>query len=101
MIMVYKKRMKRTERNKSIHSFSKNSKEGLVVGLFPEQFNVSDPRLNKPVCHQQIEGGEITGSMLLQDLDTAIIDKNKKITYFCPNNIAILLSVNSKSLVEN
>lgn len=98
MTKVYKKRRKKPERGKSTHSLSKISKEGLIVGLFPEQFKVSDPRLNKPVCHQQIKGGEITGSMLLQDLNTAIIDRNKEITYFCPNNIAMLLSVNSKSL---
>ena len=94
----YRNRRKRTEKGKRSHSFSKNNKEGLVVGLFPDQFKVADPRLNKPVCHQQIEDGEITGSMLLQDLDSATIDGNKKITYFCPNNIALLLSVNFKSL---
>ncbi len=54
--------------------------------------------MNKPVCHRQIRNGEVTGSMLLQDLDTCPVDRNREITYFCPNNIAILLSVNSKSL---
>ena len=79
---------------------AKNNKKGLVVGLFPDQYKVVDPRLNKPVCHQQIEDGEITGSMLLQDFDTATVDRNTEITYFCPNNIAMLLSVNSKSLEQ-
>ena len=79
---------------------AKINKEGLVVGLFPNQYKVADPRLNKPVCHQQIKDGEIAGSMLLQDLDTATIDRVKEITYFCPNNIAMLLSVNSKSLEQ-
>src|SRR5271157_6007834 len=59
----------------------KSHKPGLVVGLFPEQYRIADPRLNKPVCHQQIEGGKITGSMLLQDLETASIDGGKEITY--------------------
>jgi len=77
---------------------TKDHKTGLVVGLFPEQYKISDPRLNKPVCHQQIEGGKVTGSMLLQNLETALIDKTKEITYFCPNNIAVLLSISSKSL---
>ena len=77
---------------------TKNCKTKLVVGLFPERYRVDDPRLNKPVCHQKIEEGEVKGSMLLQDLETAIIDGGKEVTYFCPNNIAVLLSVSSKAL---
>ena len=76
----------------------KNYKIGLVVGLFPEQYRIADPRLNKPVCHQQIEEGKVTGSMLLQDLEIATIDGGKEVTYFCPNNAAVLLSVSSKAL---
>jgi hypothetical protein len=78
----------------------RNHKTGLVVGLFPEQYQIADPRLNKPVCIQKIEDRKITGSMLLQDLETASIGKDKAITYFCPNNIAVLLSISSKSLVK-
>jgi len=78
----------------------KNNKTALVVGLFPQQYQIADIRLNKPVCHQQIEDGKITGSMLLQDLETAPIEEGKGITYFCPNNIAVLLSVSSKSLAK-
>ena len=77
---------------------TKNHKTGLVVGLFPEQYQIADPRLNKPVCHQQIEDGKITGSMLLQDLETAQVEEGKEVIYFCPNNIAVLLSISSKSL---
>lgn len=78
----------------------KKNKTALVVGLFPQQYQIADIRLNKPVCHQQIEDGKITGSMLLQDLETAPIEEGKEITYFCPNNIAVLLSVSSKSLAK-
>jgi len=78
----------------------KNNKMSLVVGLFPQQYQIADIRLNKPVCHQQIENGEITGSMLLQDLETTLSEEGKEITYFCPNNIAVLLSVSSKSLAK-
>lgn len=77
---------------------TKKQKIGMVVGLFPNQYKIEDARLNKPVCHQKIENGQITGSMLLQDLDTAQLDKGKELTYFCPNNIAVLLSINSKAL---
>lgn len=76
----------------------KDHKNGLVVGLFPDQYRIADPRLNKPVCHQKLEGGKITGSMLLQELETVSIDKNKEITYFCPNNVAVLLSISSKAV---
>jgi hypothetical protein len=77
---------------------TKNHKTRLVVGLFPEQYQIADLRFNKPVCYQKIEDGEITGSMLLQDLDAAEIEKGKEVIYFCPNNIAVLLSISSKSL---
>lgn len=77
---------------------TKNTKTGMVVGLHPSQYKIEDQRLNKPVCHQKIEDGQIVGSMLLQDLDSAQIDKTKEVTYFCPNNIAVLLSINSKAL---
>ncbi|MEN6383172.1 MAG: hypothetical protein ABFC86_07940 [Rectinema sp.] len=76
----------------------KNGKTGLVVGLFPEQYKIADPRLNKPVCHQQVVNGKVTGSMLLQELETASIGIGKEITYLCPNNVAVLLSVSSKAL---
>lgn len=76
----------------------KNYKTVLVVGLFPEQYIIADPRLNKPVCHQQMVDGKITGSMLLQELETAAVGLGKEITYFCPNNIAVLLSVSSKAM---
>ena len=76
----------------------RNEKTGLVVGLSPEQYQIADPRLNKPVCHQEIKEGKIIGSMLLQDLETAPIEKGKEVTYFCPNNVAVLLSISSKSL---
>ncbi len=85
---------------KAKDKMTKNKKIGMVVGLYPNQYKIEDPRLNKPVCHQKIEDGKITGSMLLQDLDTSRIGKGKEITYFCPNNIAVLLSVNSKALEQ-
>jgi len=78
----------------------RNRKTELVVGLFPEEYQAHDLRLNKPVCHQQVESGKITGSMLLQDLEIAPIEGGKEITYFGPNNIALLLSISSKSLVK-
>jgi len=76
------------------------AKRALVVGLWPQQYQIGDVRLNKPVCHQQIEDGKITGSMLLQDIETTSNEEGKQITYFCPNNIAVLLSVSSKSLAR-
>ena len=73
------------------------NKIGLVLATSPSQYKIVDPRLNRPVCHQSTKNGIVTGSMLLQDLEKAFINKNREITYFCPNNIAILLSINAKS----
>jgi hypothetical protein len=70
----------------------RKSKTGLVVGLLPERYEINDYRLNKPVCHQKIENGVISGSMLIQDIDEVSI-KGKKLQYFSPNNIGILLSI--------
>jgi len=100
--------MKKTNRHKGTkvqrknkpQMAKKNNKNCLVIGMFPDQYKVVDPRLNKPVCHQQVKDGEITGSMLLQDLDTATVNKRREITYFCPNNIAMLLSINAKSIKQ-
>jgi hypothetical protein len=80
------------------HVEAKRHKMGLVVGLFPDQYKIVDPRLNKPVCHQKVEKGEVTGSMLLQDIDTVSIGNGREITYFCPNNVAVLLSTSLKAL---
>lgn len=73
------------------------AKTGMVVGLFPHQYKIEDHRLTKPICYQKIENGEIAGSLLFQEIETAKVDK-QTITYFCPNNIAILLSISSKVL---
>lgn len=69
----------------------------LVVGIHPESYALSDIRLNKPVCFKKIEDGVETGSMLLQDIDDVRIE-NSRLTYFTPNNVAILLSVSNKAL---
>ncbi|TET74521.1 MAG: hypothetical protein E3J56_02240 [Candidatus Aminicenantes bacterium] len=73
---------------------NRSEKMGLVVGLFPEQYKISDSRLNKPVCHQKYENGNLVGSMLLQEIDITKVE-NKELSYFSPNNIGLLLSINS------
>ncbi len=78
----------------------KKEKLGLVVGTTPDRYRLVDKRLMKPVCHQSYEGGTLKGSMLIQDIDRVSLNKKKNITYFVPNNIALLLSVSEKSLQE-
>ena len=73
------------------------SKTGLIIGLIPEQYKINDFRLNKPVCHQQFDKGILTGSMLVQDFDEISI-QGKKLEYFSPNSIGLLLSVNSSHI---
>ena len=75
------------------------SKISLVVGIEPQNYRVAEPRLNKPVCFKKIEGGTEVGSMLAQDLEEIIIS-GTRLTYFTPNNIAILLSISNKSLAK-
>jgi len=75
-----------------------NAKISLVVGTTPERYKLYDTRLMKPICHQEYKNGILSGSMLIQNLDTVSLNKKKKLTYFVPNNIALLLSVSKKSL---
>jgi hypothetical protein len=77
-----------------------DGKQGLVVGTTPDRFRPVDRRLMKPVCHQSYDGGVLQGSMLVQDIDKVSLNKKDNITYFVPNNIALLLSVSDKSLQE-
>lgn len=78
----------------------RDGKLALVVGTTPDRFNLTDSRLMKPVCHQTYEGGALQGSMLMQDIDKVSLSKNNNITYFVPNNVALLLSVSEKALNE-
>ncbi len=73
---------------------------GLVVGTTPDHFVLGDRRLMKPVCHQSYEGGKLQGSMLIQNIEKVSLNKKKNITYFIPNNIAVLLSISEKSLCD-
>jgi hypothetical protein len=75
-------------------------KQGLVVGTTPDRYRLVDNRLMKPVCHQSYEGGALKGSMLIQDIDRVSLSKKRNVTYFVPNNIALLLSVSDKALQE-
>ncbi len=75
------------------------SKISLVVGIEPQNYRVAEPRLNKPVCLKKIEEDTEVGSMLIQDLEEIIIS-GTRLTYFTPNNIAILLSISNKPLAK-
>ncbi|MDD3467543.1 MAG: hypothetical protein PHE67_10385 [Campylobacterales bacterium] len=79
-------------------STSKNyTKAKLVTGIDPDEYKLIDHRLNKPTYHKKITNGILEGSMLLQDIEE-IDSKNLKISYFSPNNIAILLSISEKNI---
>lgn len=77
-----------------------DGKLALVVGTTPDSFSVANRRLMKPVCHQSYEEGSLQGSMLIQSIDKVSLNRNDYITYFIPNNIALLLSVSDKALTE-
>ncbi|NPE29591.1 hypothetical protein HNV12_16850 [Methanococcoides sp. SA1] len=71
---------------------------GFVAGIDPNSFVPQDKRFMKPVCHQTYENSKLKGSMLVQELDTVNLNRNRKATYFLPNNIALLLSTSEKAL---
>jgi len=73
------------------------SKQGLVYCINPEQYDVFDARINKPICIKSIENGVEKGSMVFQEMDEINFRKNQ-LSYFPPNNVALLLSVNKKHL---
>jgi hypothetical protein len=73
------------------------SKEGLVYCIQPDQYDIFDERINKPICIKHIENGVETGSMVIQELDEINFVKNP-LTYFPPNNIGLLLAVSKKHL---
>ena len=75
------------------------NKLGLVFADIPSNYKVQDIRFNKPVIHRSFKDGELVGSMIIKDIDEVKINK-EKISYFTPNNIAILLSVNTKAYKE-
>jgi hypothetical protein len=76
-----------------------SKKLALVVGINPDNYEIDDHRLRKPVWHQKLEDGKLVGSGLLQELDEIKIE-NKRLTYFQPNNIALLLSISKKNLTK-
>ncbi|WP_350432981.1 hypothetical protein ABIS04_06835 [Shewanella sp. H8] len=69
-------------------------KSSLVVGLTPEEYNIFDLRMTKPTFHFAKDN---SGSMLIQDIDTVKLNRSRKISYFVPNNIGILMSVSTKA----
>lgn len=75
------------------------NKQGIVYCLQPEQYDIFDERINKPICIKSIENGIEKGSMVFQELDEVNFKKNP-LTYFPPNNVGILLSISKKHLKE-
>jgi|LakMenEpi03Aug12_release.lakeMendotaPanAssembly.Ray.scaffolds.fasta_scaffold75878_3 hypothetical protein len=71
----------------------------VAVGTSRRQYTERDPRLNKPVCHQEFSGEDLAAELLLQEADELRID-GKRALYFCPNNIGMLLTV-SKTNAES
>lgn len=76
-----------------VSSRQPNSKKSLVISANPQEFEVFDYRLKRPVHYMSRTGN---GEALMLEGDEVNIGK-KKINYFTPNNIGILLSVSNKS----
>lgn len=65
----------------------------------PEDYRVPDPRFSRALCMQKKENGQLVGSMLLQAVDSVSI-AGRRLHYFVPNSIAILLSVANKARAQ-
>ncbi|MBI5324631.1 MAG: hypothetical protein HZB41_05065 [Ignavibacteriae bacterium] len=75
------------------------NKQGLVYCIQPEQYEIFDDRIKKPICFKSIENGIEKGSMIFQELDEVNFKKNP-LTYFPPNNVGLLLSISKRHLSE-
>lgn len=75
------------------------NKQGLVYCIQPEQYDIFDERISKPICIKSIENGVEKGSMVFQELDEVTF-KNNSLTYFPPNNVGLLLSISKRHLKE-
>lgn len=75
------------------------NKQGLVYCIQPEQYDIFDERISKPICIKSIENGVEKGSMVFQELDEVNF-KNNSLTYFPPNNVGLLLSISKRYLKE-
>jgi|GEM_PF-1290344 len=75
------------------------NKQGLVYCLQPEQYDIFDERIIKPVCIKQVHDGKEIGSMVFQEMDEVYFPKNP-MAYFPPNNVGLLLSVGKRHLED-
>ncbi len=78
---------------------SRMSKQSLVYCIKPEQYEIFDERICKPICIQQSNNGVLTGSMVLHELDVVAFPDNP-LTYIPPNNVGLLLSISQRYLNE-
>ncbi len=72
-------------------------KHSVIMNLDPKDYEIFDQRIRKPVSVVvDLEDSEELGTMVLQDTDEISI-RGKKLDYFLPNNVGVLLSVSSKA----
>lgn len=75
-------------------------KLSLIISLRPDEYEIFDMRIKKPLTFEVFGKIDEGGSMVLQETDEVIIS-NKKLDYFIPNNVAVLLSIASKALKKS
>lgn len=75
-------------------------KQGFIYCLQPEQFDIFDDRICKPVCIKQLDKDKEVGSMVFLEMDE-ISFPNNKMSYFPPNNVGLLLSISKRQLKES
>jgi hypothetical protein len=75
----------------------KTPKKSLVISLTPDKYKIFDKRVKIPI---HFISPDKNGEMLLQEADEIDLNKDKKITFFTPNNISILLSISENALTR-
>ena len=80
-----------------IKDMSIKNKPFLIIGLDPEDYEIFDKRIMKPITYQlSFEEEKVEGSMVSQIIDDVQVGK-RKLEYCMPNNVGILLSIAKKS----
>jgi len=76
---------------------TKKGKQSLIINLRPDDYEIFDQRIKKPLTIEVFGKVDEDGSMVLQETDELSI-KGKPLDYFTPNSVAVLLSISNKAI---
>lgn len=77
-----------------------NEKHFIMMGYSPSKYEIFESRLKKPISVVRPEDPPVDFALVFQEADQIKIHSKKKLEFFIPNNIAILISTSTKALTE-